>query len=107
MFIIIELCIVCSCVIAFVHQIMSYKLLAVHHRDRLVNDSSVIANEFNNLFVSIGSELTRNIYCTVNPLPLVNDSTNSIVVSNITTTDVNNVITDLNNSSPGWIIISY
>ena len=63
---------------------------------------SKIVNEFNNFFVSVGDDLTKNIKCSVNPLSYVNTLNNSIVVPEISTAEVTNVIISLKESSPGW-----
>ena len=38
--------------------------------DSIITDSQVIANEFNNFFVSIGRKLSEEIVSTVSPLSL-------------------------------------
>ena len=63
--------------------------------------SQTIANEFNDFFVSIGSQLASTITSTVNPLSYVTPVVNSIVILDMTTTEVMNIIQSLNNSSPG------
>ena len=62
----------------------------------------MIADEFNNLFVSIGPQLANNISNAVNPLSYVHSVVNSIVISTITTLEVRNIILSTKNSSPGW-----
>ena len=62
----------------------------------------MIANEFNNYFVQIGPQLASNITCTISPMSYVNYVMNSIVVPDITTTEVRKIILSLKNSSPGW-----
>ena len=68
----------------------------------LVTDSEVIANEFNNFFVSIGPTLASNITCSKDPLTYVNGIANSIVVPNVICMDVRTVISSLKNSCPGF-----
>ena len=62
----------------------------------------MIADEFNNLFVSIGPQLANNISNTVSPLSYVDSVVNSIVISTITTLEVRNIILSTKNISPGW-----
>ena len=62
----------------------------------------MIADEFNNFFVSIGTQLANNISNTVSPLSYVHSVVNSIVISTITTLEVRNIILSTKNSSPGW-----
>ena len=52
-----------------------------------------IANEFNNLFVSIGPTLASNITCSKDPH--VNGIVNIIVVHNVTSIDIRTVISSL------------
>ena len=49
----------------------------------IVSDKTVIAVEFNNFFVKIGSELASKISSTVNPLLYVNNVLCSIVIPNV------------------------
>ena len=70
--------------------------------DIIVTDSQVIADEFNNFFVSIGPQLASNISCTVDPLTYVNTTLNSIVVTEVSVNEVRTVILLIKNSSPGW-----
>ena len=72
----------------------------------IIDNSEKIANEFNNLFVSIGHKLAKYITCNVNPLFYVNSVNNSIVVQYVYVAQVRNVITSLKDSSPGWHHIS-
>ena len=48
--------------------------------DKLVTDSLEVANGFNDLFVSIGPELAKDLVSSVNPLSYVKSNTNSIVI---------------------------
>ena len=68
----------------------------------IIDNSETIANEFNNLFVSIGHNLAKYIICNVNPLFYVNSVNDSIVVQYVSVAQVRNVITSLKDSSPGW-----
>ena len=62
-----------------------------------VTDNLDIANGFNNFFVSIGPNLKSDI----DPLSYVNNNINSIVVQEVSCSQVREVINSLNNSSPG------
>ena len=76
--------------------------LSFNINNTVVTDSEVIANEFNNFFVSIGTTLASNITCSKDPLTYVNGIVNSIVVHNVTSMDIRTVISSLNNNSPGF-----
>ena len=80
----------------------STRKLSFNINNTVVTDSEVIANEFNNLFVSIGPTLASNITCSKDPLTYVNGIVNSIVVHNVTSMDIRTVISSLKNSSPGF-----
>ena len=56
-----------------------------------ITDSQVIANEFNNFFVSIGRKLSEGIV-----------STNDSIFIEVSVTEVRTTILSLNNSTPGW-----
>ena len=66
-----------------------------------IDDSKIIANEFNHFFTSIGSELADKITCSVDPISYVDTIVNSIVISYASYMDVKNTILSLKNSSPG------
>ena len=61
----------------------SKRKLSFDINNTIVTDSEVIANEFNNLFVSIGPTLASNITCSKDPLTYVNGIVNCIVVPNV------------------------
>ena len=44
-----------------------------------ITDNQIIANEFNNVFVSIGKKLVSDLSSNVNPLIYLNSVVNSIV----------------------------
>ena len=67
-----------------------------------VDDSKIIANEFNHFFTSIGPELADKITCSVDPISYVDTIVNSIVISYASYMDVKNTILSLKNSSPGY-----
>ena len=64
----------------------------------IVSDKTKIANGFNGYFVNVGSTLSSNIYCNVNPLSYVEANPNSMVTPSLTVGDIINVISTLNNS---------
>ena len=70
--------------------------------NRIVTDSREIANGFNNYFISIGPFLASDITCSVNPLSYVKSIDNSIVIVNMSYSEVERVISSLKNSSAGW-----
>ena len=62
----------------------------------------MIAQEFNNFFVSIGPQLPSNISSSTNHMVYMNTVANSIFIPDITTIEVINVILLLKNSCAGW-----
>ena len=63
----------------------------------------MIAEEFNNLFVSIGPQLASNISSSTNHMFYMNVvANNSIFIPDITTIEVINAILLLKNSCAGW-----
>ena len=67
-----------------------------------VNDSQLIATEFNNFFTSIGPALAVKITCSVDPISYVDTTMNSIVISYVSYMDAKNTILSLKNSSSGY-----
>ena len=67
-----------------------------------ISDSVMIANEFNDFFVSIGDKLASKITSNINPLSFVNNIPNSMVMSEVSPNEVLQIIHSLKNSSPGW-----
>ena len=67
-----------------------------------ITDSTAIANGFNNFFVSIGQKLAKDITSDVNPMSYINSIEHSIVITDISYTEVTQVISTLKNSSAGW-----
>ena len=67
-----------------------------------VTDSTAIANGFNNFFVSVGPKLANDIMCTINPMSYVTSIEHSIAITDISCTEVKQVISSLKNSSAGW-----
>ena len=70
--------------------------------NKIISNSQVIAEEFNNFFVSIGPQLASNIYSSTNHMSYMNTVVNSIFIPDITTIKVINVILLLKNSCAGW-----
>ena len=69
--------------------------------NKLVADSLDIANGFNNFFESIGPKLANNLKSDIDPLSYVNYNINSIVVQEVSSNQVKEVVNSLNNSSLG------
>ena len=67
-----------------------------------VTDSLPIASVFNNFFVSIGSQLAKDIVSDVNPLSYVTSNINSIAILDVTCDQYRNVISSLNNLRSGY-----
>ena len=67
----------------------------------IVTDSREIANGFNTYFISIGPLLANDIKCSVNPLYYVKSIDKSIVIVNMSCSEVKRVIYSLKNSSAG------
>ena len=70
--------------------------------NKIISNSQVIAQEFNNFFVSIGPQLASNISSSTNHMVYMNTVANSIFIPDITTIEVINVILLLKNSCAGW-----
>ena len=62
----------------------------------------MIAEEFNNIFVSIGPQLASNISSSTNYMFYMNTAANCIFIPDITNIEVINVILLLKNSCAGW-----
>ena len=61
-----------------------------------------IDNALKKLFVSIGSQLAKDIVSDVNPLSYVTNNVNSIAILDVTCDQVRNVLSSLNNSNAGY-----
>ena len=61
-----------------------------------------IANNFNTFFVSVGSEMTKDIVSTANPMSYINNCNSIIVIPPVTVMEVRQTILSLKNSSAGW-----
>ena len=70
--------------------------------NKIISNSQVIDQEFNNFFVSIGPQLASNISSSTNHMVYMNTVANSIFIPDITTIEVINVILLLKNSCAGW-----
>ena len=64
-----------------------------------VTNSKDLANGFNDIFVSIGPELAKDIHSDINPLTYVNNVINSIVIFDVSYDEVKNTKHSLKNSS--------
>ena len=67
-----------------------------------VTNSYVIANGFNDYFVSVGLLLTNDIIPTVYPLSHVENVNNGLDNISVSCAEVERVIKSINNSSAGW-----
>ena len=65
----------------------------------MITDKTDICNEFNNFFVSIGSDLSCKIKMEGNPLSYVSSCLSSIRLPIFTESDVIHVIASLNNNN--------
>ena len=63
--------------------------------DSTITDSQIIANEFNNFFVSIGRKLSEDIIYTVSPLSFATQVNNSIFIEEVSVTEVRTTILSL------------
>ena len=70
--------------------------------NKIISDSQVVAEEFNNFFVSIGPQLASTISSSTTHMSYMNSVANSIFLPDITTVEVRNVILLMKNSSAGW-----
>ena len=78
------------------------KKLCLTINNEAVTNNNDIANGFNDFFVSIGSELAKDIHSDINPLNYVSSINNSIAIFDVSCAEVINVIHSLNNSSAGY-----
>ena len=79
----------------------SKKKLIFDINNKTTTDPNVIANGFNNFFVTIGPQLANNSKSDINPLSYVKSVNKSMVLTDVTSTEVRNVIASLKNSSSG------
>ena len=79
----------------------SKKKLIFDINNKTTTDPNVIANGFNNFFVTIGPQLAKNIKSDINPLSYVKSVNKSMVLTDVTSTEARNVIASLKNSSSG------
>ena len=70
--------------------------------NKIISNSQVIVQEFNNFFVLIGPQLVTNISSSTNHMVYMNTVANSIFIPDITTIEVMNVILLLKNSCACW-----
>ena len=69
---------------------------------KCVTDSMEIANNFKSFFVSVGSELTKDIVSRANPMSYINNCNNSIAIPPVTMIEIRQTILPLKNSSARW-----
>ena len=74
--------------------------------NKIISNSQVIAQEFNNCFVSIGPQLSSNISSSTNHIVYMNTVANSIFIPDITTLEVMKVVLPLKNTCAGWYDIT-
>ena len=70
----------------------SKKKLIFGIKSNTTTDLNVIANGFNNFFVTIGPQLAKNIKSDINPLSYSKSVNKSMVLTDVTSTEVNYVI---------------
>ena len=80
----------------------SKKKLIFDINNKTTTDPNEIATGFNNFFETIGPQLAKNIKSNINPLSYVKSVNNSMVLTDVTSTEVRNVIASLKNSSSGY-----
>ena len=66
----------------------SKRTLKLNINGKCVTDSKEIANNFNTYFVSVDSELAKDIVSTANPMTYINNCNNSIVILPVTMIEV-------------------
>ena len=71
--------------------------------NKIISNSQVIVQEFNNFFVSIGPQLTNNISSSTNHMVSMNTVANSKFIPDITTIEVINVILLLKTVVQAWM----
>ena len=73
-----------------------------------VTDKKDISNSFNDYFVSIGPELSKNIpVYNISPTSYIrNNNVSSMYLEAVSNNEVKDIILNLNNASPGWDNIS-
>ena len=72
--------------------------------NQLITDSTVIAENFNSFYTSIGPDLAKKLPNSINdPVSYLSvRNVNSIFLKPVDSQEVKNVVMSLNNSSPGW-----
>ena len=66
----------------------SKKKLIFDINNKTTMDPNVIANGFNNFFVTIGPQLAKNIKSDINPLSYVKSVNKSMVLTDVTSTGI-------------------
>ena len=65
-------------------------------------DHKIIANSFNVFFTNVCSSLANNINCTVDPLLYAQNHVNNIYITEVSESEIKNIIQDLKNSAAGY-----
>ena len=80
----------------------SKRKIKLHDNGICITDSLEIANCFNDYFVSVGPDLSKDIVSTTNPMSYINNCSNSIVLPPVTLAEVRQTVMSMKNSSAGW-----
>ena len=65
-------------------------------------DHKIIANSFNGYFINVGSSLANKINCTVDPILYAQRHVNNIYITEVSESEIRNIIQDLKNSEAGY-----
>ena len=74
----------------------------MHVKCKCITDSLQIADYFNNYFVSVGPDLSKDLVSTTNPMSYINNCSNSIVLPPVTLAEVRQTVMSMKDSSVGW-----
>ena len=80
----------------------SKKKLIFDINNKTTTDPNEIATGFNNFFVTIDPQPAKNTKSDINPLSYVKSVNNSMVLTDVSSTEVRNVVASLKNSSSGY-----
>ena len=80
----------------------SKRKIKLHVKGKCITDSLQIANYFNNYFVSVGPDLSKDLVSTTNPMSYINNCSNSIVLPPVTLAEVRQTVMSMKNSSADW-----
>ena len=73
----------------------------MHVNGNCITDSLEIANCFNDYFVQLDLLFQKDIVSTTNPMPYINNCSNSIVLPPVTLAEVRQTVMSMKNSSAG------